>query len=136
LFTRSLSMSKMKSTIAVAFAAALLTAFVSGFTVPQSSVKLSSGRLNLPLPQHFESSTSLNERISDERRKKLGLPDDADEYDSGVALENSTDPLISKIIAGSLILTIFALLAVGVILPSLTDYGEGVCNPILTAGRC
>jgi hypothetical protein len=35
-----------------------------------------------------------------------------------------------------LIATIFALLVVGVIIPSLTDYGEGVCNPILTAGRC
>lgn len=81
-------------------------------------------------------STILHERISDERRKKLGIGEGEDEYDLGVALANSTDPFISKVVAGSLLLTIFALLVVGVIIPSLTDYGEGVCNPLLTAGRC
>jgi len=85
---------------------------------------------------HVRAATSLYEKMSDARRKQLGIGDDEDEYDLGVALDKNTDPLISKIIAGSLILAVLALLAVGVIIPSMTDYGEGVCNPILTQGRC
>ena len=77
-----------------------------------------------------------NDKLSEERRKQLGVADDEDEYDLGVALTSNTDPLITKIIAGSLMLAILGLLVVGVIVPSLTDYGEGVCNPILTQGRC
>eukprot|EP00978_Attheya_sp_CCMP212_P000392 scaffold788_cov56-Attheya_sp.AAC.5 len=76
------------------------------------------------------------DRISQKRRKQLGLNDDEDEYDLDFALRNNTDPLITKVIAGSLILVIFALLVAGVIVPSLTDYGEGVCSPIQSAGRC
>ena len=75
-------------------------------------------------------------RISKERRAELGIPDDEDEYDLDKALETNTDPLITKIIAGSLILAIFGLLVVGVIIPLNTDYGDGVCNPLLSAGRC
>ncbi len=75
-------------------------------------------------------------QINDKRRKQLGISDDEDEYDLGVALEQNTDPLITKIIAGSLILAITALLVAGIVVPSMTDYGEGVCNPILTGGRC
>ena len=75
-------------------------------------------------------------RISKERRAELGIADDEDEYDLGKALETNTDPLITKIIAGSLILAIFGLLVVGVIIPLNTDYGDGVCNPLLSAGRC
>lgn len=82
------------------------------------------------------SSTQLFEKISDQRRKQLGIGEGEDEYDLGKALENNTDPLISKIIAGSFILAMIALLVVGVIIPYTTDYGEGVCNPLLTAGRC
>lgn len=82
------------------------------------------------------STTSLFRKISQERRRQLGILDDEDEYDLGYALETNTDPLISKIIAGSLIVVVIALLAVGVIIPLTTDYGEGVCNPILNAGRC
>jgi hypothetical protein len=74
--------------------------------------------------------------ISNQRRQQLGIPDNEDEYDLDKALENNTDPLISKIIAGSLIITILGLLVVGVIIPSLTDYGEGVCSPIQNGGRC
>lgn len=74
-------------------------------------------------------------KFTDERRKQLGIVDE-DEYDLGVALEANTDPLISKIIAGSLIVVLVGLLVAGVVIPSLTDYGEGVCNPILTQGRC
>jgi hypothetical protein len=77
-----------------------------------------------------------NPKMTAARRKKLGLPDDADEYDLELALANNTDPFISKVIAGSLILAIFGLLVAGVIIPATTDYGEGVCNPILTGGRC
>jgi len=75
-------------------------------------------------------------RISKERRDQLGIGDDEDEYDLGVALNTNTDPLISKIIAGSLIVVILGLLVAGVIVPITTDYGEGVCNPLLTGGRC
>ena len=80
--------------------------------------------------------TTLYQKISKDRRKQLGIQDDEDEYDLEFALDNNTDPLISKIIAGSLILTMIALLTAGVIIPYTTDYGEGVCNPILTGGRC
>ena len=80
--------------------------------------------------------TQLYERISDKRRKQLGIGKGEDEYDLDVALNTNTDPLISKIIAGSFILVMIALLVVGVIIPYTTDYGEGVCNPILTQGRC
>jgi hypothetical protein len=77
-----------------------------------------------------------NTKLSPQRRQKLGIADDEDEYDLDRALENNTDPLISKIVAGSLILVILGLLIVGVIVPSLTDYGEGVCSPIQNGGRC
>jgi hypothetical protein len=75
-------------------------------------------------------------KISQERRRQLGIPDGEDEYDLDVALSSNTDPLISKIVAGSLIVVVLGLLVAGVVIPSLTDYGEGVCNPIRTAGRC
>lgn len=74
--------------------------------------------------------------MSPQRRKQLGIADDEDEYDLDKALENNTDPLISKIVAGSLIIVILGLLIVGVVVPSLTDYGEGVCSPIQNGGRC
>jgi len=77
-----------------------------------------------------------NDKISAQRRKQLGIADDEDEYDLGFALEQNTDDTISKIVAGSFILIMIALLIVGVVLPSTTDYGEGICNPIQNAGRC
>ncbi len=77
-----------------------------------------------------------NKKISDKRRRELGIAEDEDEYDLDVALENSTDPFITKVIAGSLILSITALLVAGIIIPATTDYGEGVCNALLTGGRC
>jgi hypothetical protein len=109
-------------------------AVVTAFSVPARTVAFGVATSRAPTPRR--TFTVLNERITDKRRKQLGIRGDEDEYDLGVALENSTDPLISKIIAGALIVTIFGLLVVGVIIPSLTDYGEGVCNPILTGGRC
>lgn len=75
-------------------------------------------------------------KISNSRRNQLGIEDDEDEYDLDIALEVSTDPFITKVIAGSLILAITALLIAGIIIPATTDYGEGVCNPLLTGGRC
>eukprot|EP00536_Pseudo-nitzschia_multiseries_P012715 jgi/Psemu1/309330/fgenesh1_kg.500_\ len=73
-------------------------------------------------------------KMNKARRKKLGVNDDEEEYDLEMALDNSTDPLITKIIAGSLILSIIALLVFGLVIPATTDYGEGVCNPLLTGG--
>jgi hypothetical protein len=81
-------------------------------------------------------SPALFAKLSDKRKKELGVSDDEDEYDLSQALNTNTDPLITKIIAGSLILAIISLLVVGVIIPSTTDYGEGLCNPLLTSGRC
>jgi len=78
----------------------------------------------------------VGKQISNDRRRQLGIPDDEDEYDLGVALNTNTDPLITKIIAGSFILVVVALLVAGIIIPSFTDYGDGVCNPITTGGRC
>ncbi|KAL7495907.1 hypothetical protein ACHAWT_006714 [Skeletonema menzelii] len=74
--------------------------------------------------------------INQKRRNELGLPEDADEYDLDVALNNNTDAGITKIIAGSFILVMLALLVVGLVIPSITDYGEGVCSPIQNGGRC
>ena len=75
-------------------------------------------------------------KISNERRKKLGIADDEDEYDLDIALDMSTDPFITKVIAGALIVSITALLVAGIIVPATTDYGEGICNALLTGGRC
>eukprot|EP00526_Cylindrotheca_closterium_P019935 CAMPEP_0113608608 /NCGR_PEP_ID=MMETSP0017_2-20120614/4025_1 /TAXON_ID=2856 /ORGANISM="Cylindrotheca closterium" /LENGTH=137 /DNA_ID=CAMNT_0000517323 /DNA_START=26 /DNA_END=439 /DNA_ORIENTATION=- /assembly_acc=CAM_ASM_000147 len=74
--------------------------------------------------------------ISGNRRQQLGIADNEDEYDLGVALANNTDPFITKVIAGSFILIMIALLIGGIIVPATTDYGEGVCRPLLTGGRC
>jgi len=75
-------------------------------------------------------------KISQKRRQQLGINDDEDEYDLYFALDQNTDPFITKLIAGSLILVLVGLLVAGVVVPSLTDYGEGVCSPIQNAGRC
>jgi hypothetical protein len=82
----------------------------------------------VPVPTSTSSSL-LHGQISKERRKQLGINDADGEYDLDKMLDANTDPLISKIIAGSLIVTIIALLVVGVIVPVTTDYGDGVCNP-------
>ncbi|KAL3895520.1 MAG: hypothetical protein SGARI_007425 [Bacillariaceae sp.] len=85
----------------------------------------------------FSSSTALTaKKIADKRRKQLGIADDEDEYDLDFALDNNTDPFITKVIAGSLILSITALLIYAIVIPATPDYGEGVCNVLLTGGRC
>ena len=88
------------------------------------------------LPHKTTRHPSPLEMIDSKRRRQLGIADDEDEYDLDVALNNNTDPGITKIIAGSFILVMIALLVVGLVIPSLTDYGEGVCSPIQNGGRC
>jgi len=75
---------------------------------------LDDGRLQQQQQQQHASS-SLLRAINNKRRKELGLPDDADEYDLDVALNNNTDAGITKIIAGSFILVMIALLVVGLV---------------------
>ena len=53
--------------------------------------------------------------IGKKRRDELGISDDEDEYDLDVALNNNTDPFITKVIAGSFILAMIALLVVGLV---------------------
>lgn len=79
---------------------------------------------------------TLRMAIDQKRRNQLGISDDEDEYDLDEALRVNTDDTISKIIAGSFIVAMVALLYFGLIQPSLTDYGEGVCSPIQNGGRC
>ena len=81
-------------------------------------------------------STQVFEKISKERRQQLGIGDDEEEYDLGVALAQNTDDFISKVVAGSLIVTILGLLVAGIVIPATTDYGEGICNALLKGGRC
>ena len=75
-------------------------------------------------------------KLSDKRKKELGVADDEDEYDLSQALNANTDPLITKLIAGSLIVVIIGLLVVAVIIPLTSGSGDGLCNPILNSGRC
>ena len=83
------------------------------------------------------SSTKLEmAKFTNSQRKKYGMNEEDDEYDLDMALDQNTDPIITKIIAGSFIVAVLALLVAGVIIPSLTDYGEGVCSPIQNGGRC
>ncbi|KAL9189609.1 hypothetical protein ACHAXT_009284 [Thalassiosira profunda] len=89
-----------------------------------------------PLGQPSLSSATCLHMINQKRRKELGLGDEDREYDLDVALSNNTDAGITKIIAGSFILVMIALLVVGLVIPSITDYGEGVCSPIQNGGRC
>ena len=77
-----------------------------------------------------------NSKISKKRRQQLGIPENEQEYDLEAALDANTDSLITKIIAGSFILVVIALLVVGIVIPSATDFGEGVCSPIQNGGRC
>lgn len=66
-------------------------------------------------PRNTLSSTSLGMKIDEKRRKQLGISDDEDEYDLDRALSVNTDAGITKIIAGSFILVMIALLVVGLV---------------------
>lgn len=123
------------STLAVAVVAVVLVQLLelaSAFS-PLASVRTVAPTSPLG---HRLADTRLYERISEKRRKQLGIGEGEDEYDLDKALDNNTDPFISKLVAGSFILVMISLLVVGVIVPYTTDFGEGVCNPLLTAGRC
>lgn len=74
-------------------------------------------------------------KMTADRRKKLGVADDEDEYDLDVALDNNTDPFITKVVAGSLIVSILSLLVYAIVIPATTDFGNA-CTPLLTGGRC
>ena len=87
-------------------------------------------------PEHRPLAAPLYAKFSKAQRKKLGMDEFDDEYDLGMALDNNTDPLITKIIAGSFIVSMLAALIFGIVIPATADYGEGVCNTLLTAGRC
>ena len=86
--------------------------------------------------RYTDKSFVLLARLSDKRKKELGVADDEDEYDLSQALNANTDPLITKLIAGSLILVLLGLLTVAVIIPLTSETVDGLCNPILNAGRC
>lgn len=53
--------------------------------------------------------------IDQKRRKQLGIPDDEDEYDLYKALDVNTDKGITKIVAGSFIVVVIALLVFGLV---------------------
>jgi hypothetical protein len=59
--------------------------------------------------------TTLAMKIDQKRRKQLGIADDEEEYDLDKALSANTDAGITKIIAGSFILVMIALLVVGLV---------------------
>ncbi|CAB9510198.1 expressed unknown protein [Seminavis robusta] len=112
---------------------------VSGFSPRTMISTTTTPSLTERFPRGVPDSSStrlFNGKISKKRKAELGIPDGADEYDLYEALRNNTDDTISKVVAGSFIVVMIALLVAGIVVPSLTDYGEGVCNPILTAGRC
>lgn len=106
--------------------------------IPSSSVKSNNRNNNVFRcnQKKKDNTIQLYARISKDRRQELGIGDDEDEYDLDKALDVNTDPLITKIIAGSLIVTIVGLLVVGIIIPYTTEYDEGICNVLLNGGRC
>eukprot|EP00986_Skeletonema_menzelii_P015664 scaffold12348_cov145-Skeletonema_menzelii.AAC.3 len=110
-------------------------AFVSDPTIPPLPRCVCTVRLSGWCCQAWHHRSS-HDQSKEKGENELGLPEDADEYDLDVALNNNTDAGITKIIAGSFILVMLALLVVGLVIPSITDYGEGVCSPIQNGGRC
>lgn len=125
----------MRSICALLLALAVVVSRVLSFA-PKIQHSTSLQQRHETKNNRFTSSTLLRARINEKRRKQLGINDDEDEYDLYFALDQNTDPLITKLIAGSLIVVLIGLLVAGVVIPSLTDYGEGVCSPIQNAGRC
>jgi hypothetical protein len=113
------------------------TTTTNAFSVAPTSMATLSRQFSSANPTTITARTTLYaKRITDKRRKQLGIADDEDEYDLDFALDRNTDPFITKVIAGSLILSIATLLVYAIVIPATTDYGEGVCNALLTGGRC
>jgi hypothetical protein len=123
------------STLVHAFASQKNMGFVTKLCHPPSTTSISRADTSLKAWGQKKKEDPLKSEISEKRKKQLGIVDER-EYDLGVALETNTDPLITKIIAGSFILVVIGLLVAGIVIPSFTDYGDGVCNPITTGGRC
>lgn len=115
------------------FGAALSSAF--SFSLSPSCF-LAGGLLSSKRKDKLFSSSRLSAKLSDKRKKELGVAEDEDEYDLSQALNANTDPLITKLIAGSLIVVVIGLLVVAVVIPLTSDSGDGLCNPILNSGRC
>jgi len=109
--------------------------FITKLCHPPSTTSITRANTSLKAWGQKKKEDPLKSEISEKRKKQLGIVDER-EYDLGVALETNTDPLITKIIAGSFILVVIGLLVAGIVIPSFTDYGDGVCNPITTGGRC
>ena len=92
----------------------LLHAFVPshGGTHHATAMTIQNGRQSQSSTQSFKFKLHM---IDQKRRNELGISDDEDEYDLDVALKNNTDPFITKVIAGSFILVMIALLVVGLV---------------------
>jgi predicted RND superfamily exporter protein len=113
----------------------MMISFVVSFSLQPSCFDFRDSLSSYHNDQRCASSVLLA-RLSDKRKKELGVADDEDEYDLSQALNANTDPLITKLIAGSLIVVVIGLLVVAVIIPLTSDTGDGLCNPILNSGRC
>lgn len=123
----------------VNFASAFMNAGNTGQNRMSETVLVrGTGRTQLQISEkkNCYKSFALLARLSDKRKKELGVADDEDEYDLSQALNANTDPLITKLIAGSLIIVMIGLLTVAVIIPLTSETVDGLCNPILNAGRC
>ncbi|KAG7374178.1 hypothetical protein IV203_013273 [Nitzschia inconspicua] len=122
-------------TVLVVLSVLLLSSTGEGFSMGMLRALTPTTRTSLAATPRNKQSSKV-QKITSKRRKELGINDDEDEYDLEMALDNNTDPIITKIIAGSLIVSIMSLLIYGIVIPATTDYGEGVCNTLLTGGRC
>ncbi|KAG7349612.1 hypothetical protein IV203_012209 [Nitzschia inconspicua] len=121
--------------VLVVLSVLLLSSTGEGFSMGMLRTLTPTTRTSLAATPRNKQSSKV-QKITSKRRKELGINDDEDEYDLEMALDNNTDPIITKIIAGSLIVSIMSLLIYGIVIPATTDYGEGVCNTLLTGGRC
>jgi hypothetical protein len=114
----------------------MVSAVISFSLHPSCFLFTGSGSLSSKRSDVRFSSSVVLAKLSEKRKKELGVADDEDEYDLSQALNANTDPLITKLVAGSLIVVVIGLLVVAVIIPLTSDSGDGLCNPILNSGRC
>ena len=96
----------MKAALLFLLLLPLLHAFVVPSCQSRSIKVLSNERRNKSNPLNM---------IDQKRRKQLGIPDDEDEYDLYKALDVNTDKGITKIVAGSFIVVVIALLVFGLV---------------------
>ena len=110
--------SMMKSVTAILFLLPpflpLLHAFATVGNNGQSSIAIQHNKHRSN--KHDANSSSFSLHMIDQKRKnQLGISDDEDEYDLYRALDVNTDKGITKIVAGSFILVMIALLVVGLV---------------------